>query len=175
VSLYGASVETGLHCLVSLVYPPHSGPPSTRELAEFQGVSPSYVAKLFTKLAKARLVTSVEGIQGGFLLAKDPAKISVWDVVSVLEPDKPLFRCREIRRDIVLFDQKPPRWATCGLCPIHTAMREAETAMRRSLENVTLADIANQVGDTVPKVFGEKRNLWFTERLLSRRESKTQK
>jgi len=172
VSLYGASVETGLHCLVSLVNPPDSGPPSTRELAEFQGVSPSYVAKLFTKLANAGLVTSAEGIKGGFWLTKDPAKISLWDVVSILEPDKPLFRCREIRRNFVLFDQKPPRWVTCGLCPIHAAMREAEKSMRQSLETVTLADIAAQVGN-VPKAFSEKRNAWFAERLSSRRESKT--
>lgn len=175
MSLYGASIETGLHCLVSLVNPPDSGPPSTRELAEFQGVSPSYVAKLFTKLAKAGLITSAEGIRGGFRIAKDPAQVSVWDVVSVLEPDKPLFRCREIRKDFVLFDQKPPRWATRGRCPIHTAMREAEKSMRRSLEAVTLADIANQVGNSVPTVFGEKRNVWFAERLSSRRDSKTQK
>jgi len=174
MSLYGASIETGLHCLVSLVNPPDSGPPSTRELAEFQGVSPSYVAKLFTKLAKAGLITSTEGIRGGFRLAKDPAKVSVWDVVSVLEPDKPLFRCREIRRDFVLFDQKPPRWITRGLCPIHAAMHEAEKSMRRSLEAVTLADIANQVGNSVPEGFSDKRNIWFAERLLSRRDSKTQ-
>ena len=172
MSLYGASVETGLHCLVTLVYPPESGPPSTRELAEFQGVSPSYVAKLFTKLAKAGLITSSEGIKGGFRLAKDPAEVSLWDVVSVLEPDKPLFRCREIRRDFVLFDQKPPRWATVGLCPIHAAMREAENSMRRSLEAVTLADIANQVDNSVPKTFADKSNVWFAERLSSRRESK---
>jgi len=175
VSLYGASVEIGLHCLVSLVYPPNSGAPSTRELAEFQGVSPSYVAKLFTKLAKAGLITSAEGIQGGFRLAKDPSKVSIWDVVNILEPDKPLFRCRDIRRDIVLFEQKPPRWATCGLCPIHATMRDAENSMRRSLEAVTLADIANQVGRSVPKVFGEKRNAWFATRLSSRRDLKTKK
>ena len=173
MSLYGASIETGLHCLVSLVNPPESGPPSTRELAEFQGVSPSYVAKLFTKLAKAGLVASSEGIQGGFRLTKDPAKVSVWDVVSALEPDKLLFRCREIRRDFVLFDQKPPRWATCGLCPIHAAMREAEKSMRRSLEAVTLADIGNQVGNSVPKQFCEKSSDWFAERRSSRRDSKT--
>jgi len=172
MSLYGASIETGLHCLVSLVNPPSSGPPSTRELAEFQGVSPSYVAKLFTKLAKAGLISSTEGIKGGFRLTKDPAKISVWDVVSILEPDKPLFRCREIRRDFILFEQKPPRWATCGLCPIHAAMREAENSMRDSLKAVTLADIANQVGNSVPKIFNKKSNDWFATRRSSRRDSK---
>ena len=173
MSLYGASVETGLHCIVSLVTPPDSGPPSTRELAEFQGLSPSYVAKLFTKLAKAGLVTSAEGIQGGFRLAKDPAEVSLWDVVNALEPNKPLFRCREIRRNFVLFGKRPPRWATCGLCPIHAAMREAEKHMRQSLERVTIADIANEVGTTVPKAFDEQANAWFADRLSARRDSRT--
>lgn len=153
------------------MYPPDSGPPSTRELAEFQGVSPSYV----TKLAKAGLITSAEGIYCGFCFVKNPAKVSVWDVVSVLEPDKPLFRCREIRRGIVLFDQKPPRWTTFGHCPIHAAMRDTKKSMRRSLETVALADIANQVGNSIPKVFSKKRNNWFAGRLFSRREPKTQK
>ena len=173
MSLYGASVETGLHCMVSLVDPPDSGPPSTRELAEFQGLSPSFVAKLFTKLAKAGLVTSAEGIQGGFQLARDPADVSLWDVVSALEPNKPLFRCREIRRNFILFKKKPPRWATCGLCPIHAAMRKAEKQMRLSLEAVTLADIAAEVGATVPQEFNDKANAWLAERRSSRRDSKT--
>jgi len=172
VSLYGASVETGLHCLVSLVNPPASGTPSTRELAEFQGVSPSYVAKLFTKLAKAGLIASAEGINGGFRLKKDPSKISLWEVINILEPNKPLFKCREIRQDFVLFDNKPPRWVKCGLCPIHAAMREAENSMRQSLENTFLTDIANQVGQNVPASFGKKRDEWFANRLSTRRDSK---
>ena len=173
MSLYGSCVEIGLHCILALVNPPDCGPPSTRELADFQGVSPSFVAKLFTKLAIAGLITSVEGIQGGFRFAQDPEKVSVWDVVRVLEPNKPLFQCREIRRDFVLFRQKPPRWATRGMCPIHAAMREAEKAMRQSLETITLADLAAQIGTTVPSSFSKQRNVWFAERQSSRRDSTT--
>ena len=36
--------------------------PSSKDMAEFQGISPSYVAKLFTQLQKAGIVQSVEGI-----------------------------------------------------------------------------------------------------------------
>jgi len=174
MSLYGASVETGLHCIVSLVDPPDGGPPSTRELAEFQGLSPSFVAKLFTKLAKAGLVTSAEGIQGGFRLARDPADITLWDVTSALEPNKPLFRCREIRRNFILFKKKPPRWATCGLCPIHAAMKAAEEQMRQSLQAITIADIATQVGETVPQEFNDQTNAWLAKRRSARRDSRTE-
>lgn len=172
MSLYGSSVEYGLHCLLSLVAPSAGKPPSSRELAEFQGVSPSYVAKLFTKLVQAGLVASGEGIQGGYQLARDPAAITVWDVVYALEGDKPLFQCREIRRDCVLFAGDPPGWATRGLCPIHAVMREAEVRMRDSLKTVTLADLAGQVSTSAPKTFVEQKNAWFTERQSSRRDSK---
>jgi len=56
MSLYGASVEYGLHCLLYLADPPEGVRPSSRDLAEFQGVSPAYIAKLFTQLEKAGLV-----------------------------------------------------------------------------------------------------------------------
>lgn len=172
MSLYGSSIEYGLHCILSLVGHPAGKPPSSKEMAEFQGVSPSYVAKLFTKLVQADLVISGEGINGGYRLARDPGRITVWDVVHALEGDKPLFECREIRRDCALFAGKPPRWATRGLCPIHAVMRESEVRMRDSLKAVTLADLAGQVSATAPKTFLEQRNAWFAERQSSRRHSK---
>lgn len=42
-----------------------------RDLAEFQGLSPSFVAELFTQFQMACLVTSTEGIKGGYRLARD--------------------------------------------------------------------------------------------------------
>lgn len=173
MSLYGSSVEYGLHCLSSLGSPTASSPPSSRELAEFQGVSPSYVAKLFTKLVKAGLVTSEEGIKGGYRLARDPNEITVWDVVHALEGDKPLFQCREIRRDCALFEGNPPRWATRGLCPIHAVMRKAECRMKDSLKAVTLANLAGQASATAPKTFADQVNAWFADRQSSRRDSGT--
>ena len=62
MSLYGAGVEYGLHCLLCLVDPPEGVRPSSRDLAEFQGVSPAYIAKLFTQLEKAGLVSASEGV-----------------------------------------------------------------------------------------------------------------
>lgn len=44
--------------------------------------------------------------------------------------------------------------------------------MRQSLEDITLAEIANQVGTGVPKSFSEQRDAWFADRQASRRESK---
>ena len=49
------SVEYGIHCLLWLV-DVECGQPSSRDLAELQGISPSFVAKIFPKLEKAGIV-----------------------------------------------------------------------------------------------------------------------
>ena len=54
MSLYGASVEYGLHCLLYLVDPPPGVTPSSRDLAEFQGISPSYVRQAVHATGKGR-------------------------------------------------------------------------------------------------------------------------
>ncbi len=57
MSHISAGVEYGLHCLLYLTEPAPGVPEaSVRDLAELQGVPIDYLAKLFTKLAKAGLV-----------------------------------------------------------------------------------------------------------------------
>ena len=85
MALYGASVEYGLHCLLHLVDVGDGVRPSSRDLAEFQGVSPTYVAKLFTQLEKAGLVKSIEGVGGGYGLGRPADEITVLDVVDALD------------------------------------------------------------------------------------------
>ena len=169
MSLYGTSVEYGLHCLLHLVDRPEGGQPSSKDLAEFQGISPSYVAKLFTQLEKAGIVRSAEGVRGGFRLARPADRITVLDVVDALEADKPLFQCREIRRNCILYGDTPPKSATQGLCGIHALMRDAERQMRQVLADQTLADLAAGVARKIPASLTRSTSEWFQERQSGRR------
>lgn len=93
VTHLGASVEYAIHCLLWLVG--REGQPlSSRELATLQGISPSFVAKIFPRLEKAQLVTAAEGVAGGYSLAREPAKITFLDIVDAVEGKKPLFDCQ---------------------------------------------------------------------------------
>ena len=88
-----AGLEYGLHCLLFLVDPRRDVPPaSARDLAELQGVSVEYVAKLFTKLQKADLVVATEGVGGGFRLAREAGSISVLDVVTAIDGEEAAVR-----------------------------------------------------------------------------------
>jgi len=168
MSHFGSGVEQALHCLLFLVVREGKGEQSARDLAEFQGVSTSFVAKLFTKLEKAGIVKSEEGVTGGFRLARPATEISVLKVVDVIEGAKPLFRCREVRKDCVLFGDDPPKWATRGLCAIHGVMIEAERSMRETLAGVSLNDLAERSSAKMPNTFLADAENWFEARQVER-------
>lgn len=169
MSFYGSSVEYGLHCLLHLVELFDQGQPSSRELAEFQGISPSYVAKLFTRLEKAGLVASTEGVGGGFRLARSPERITVLDVVDALEEDEPLFECRDIRDKCILYGNELPHPKRQSICSIHAVMIEAERRMRESLAGTTLASLAAEVRGKSSAGNRAVRMKWFRNRLAERR------
>jgi Rrf2 family protein len=173
MSLYGASIEYGVHCMLHLVNVPDDVWLSAKDVAEFQGVSAPYVAKLFTQLKDAGLLVSTEGKQGGFRLARPPAEISVLDVIDALETDKKLFDCKEVRALCVLHNGRPPSWATAGLCELHAAMRAAEQRMRTELAHVTLGSLVASVAHKIPHEFGLRTQEWFAERQHHRRTRAT--
>lgn len=162
-----SSVEYGLHCLLWLV-DPASGRPSSRDLAELQGISPSFVAKIFPKLEKAGIVQAAAGVRGGYRLAKPPGEISVLDVVDAIEGSKALFDCQEIRDRCAVFDDDAPSWATNGVCSIHAVMLRAEQAMRDSLARETLASLAAAVSRKAPKKFSIEVRDWLNGRANDR-------
>lgn len=161
------SVEYGLHCLLWLV-DPASGQPSSRDLAELQGISPSFVAKIFPRLEKAGIVQAAAGVRGGYRLARAPADITVLEIVDAIEGAKPLFDCVEIRDRCAVFDGDAPAWATAGVCEIHAVMLRAEQAMRESLARETLASIAATVERKAPKAFPIEVREWLHERTEGR-------
>lgn len=171
MSLYGAKVEYGLHCLLYLVDPPDGVRPSSRDLAEFQGVSSTLIAKIFTQLEKAGIVAAVEGVRGGYCLARSASSITVLDVADALEGEKALFQCREIRDRCILNDPDKAKPSQQGVCTIHAVMLEGERRMRTALAETSLDDIARTVAGKVPKSRVAARQQWFADRARSRRPS----
>ena len=143
------SVEYGIHCLLWLVSSGNQ-PLSSRDLAELQGISPSFLAKIFPKLEKAGLVMASEGVRGGYRLAKAPEDITFLDIVDAIEGDKPLFDCQEVRGRCAVFGQRPPSWATSGVCAVHAVMLRAEKAMRAGCSPRVCWLIAHHEDDPLP-------------------------
>ena len=84
------------------------------QIAAATHVPAGYLAKVMQMLSRANLVTSQRGLKGGFSLALDSRKLSVLDVVNVVDP---------IRR----FPECPLGLANHGrqLCPLHRQLDDA--------------------------------------------------
>jgi Rrf2 family protein len=160
------STEYGLHSLLWLVGTDR--PLSTRELADFQGLSPTFLAKIFPKLEKAGILRASEGVRGGYVIARKPEDISFLEVVDAIEGRKPLFDCQQIRGRCAVFGDNPPRWAMNGVCSVHAVMLRAEKAMRDTLNSQTLADLAQAVARKAPADFGDDVRNWMNGRIKSR-------
>jgi Rrf2 family protein len=66
-----------------------NGPPlTTQQIAETSHVPAGYLCKVLQLLGRSGLVQSQRGLHGGYLLAKDPADVSMLDVINAVDPIK---------------------------------------------------------------------------------------
>ena len=81
----GSQEEYGLRCLAQLARPSdREGLLRIQDIAEAEGLSHEYVAKLMRELRRGGLVTSTRGAAGGYRLAREAKDISVWQALGVL-------------------------------------------------------------------------------------------
>lgn len=138
----GDGVEQAIHSVTMLAGLSSSGVLSAAALAEFHGVSASYLLKHLQALSGAGIVQTLPGPKGGYRLARQPAKITLLDIVLAVEGSSPAFRCNEIRR-------RGPNPSSSSMltkpCSINAAMLRAEQAYRAELRRVSIADILSEV------------------------------
>ncbi|MCT4784393.1 MULTISPECIES: Rrf2 family transcriptional regulator [Exiguobacterium] len=103
------------------------------KLAEGQGVSPTYLSKILTKLVKSGMVISVSGANGGYKLKHEWEEISLLDVIKVIEGQSSL-------SDECL-NHNPN-------CLIRKAIETAEDKFLHKLNQTYLRDLANQINET---------------------------
>ena len=66
---------------------PGGEPVSIEYLSRTEGVPANFLAQILGELRTSRLVVSRRGIQGGFLLARPPADITLLDIIEAVEGD----------------------------------------------------------------------------------------
>ncbi len=154
----GNGVEITLHCTLMMAFLPAGSVLSAESLAEFHGVSQSYLLKHLRAAAAAGVLVSVPGPSGGYRLAKPAERISLLDVTQAIEGEGPSFRCTEIRQ------RGPcagPRSAYRAPCAIHAAMQRAEKAWRDSLGATSIADIAADMRRSLDPKVARKGSEWI--------------
>src|ERR1700689_4480435 len=69
------------------------------KVSRTEGNPKSFLAKIFQDLVKAGLIRSIRGAGGGFALVKDPAQVSVLEIIEAIEGKIVFQRCKQLKPD----------------------------------------------------------------------------
>jgi Rrf2 family protein len=121
-------------------------PPVKRdEIARAQKIPVKFLETILGELKHAGIVASQRGADGGYSMAKDPAEVTVADVIRVI--DGPLAHIRDTRPESLDY-----QGVAAPLKDVFVALR---VQMREVLEAVTLADlVARDLPDEVTSALG---------------------
>ena len=92
-----------------------------------------YLAKIFGLLVRGDLIIPVRGKHGGYRLARDPARITVLEIVEAVEGPVVLNFCQH----------DPPKCEQYD-CPMRPVWAELQQMIRGKLSSVTLADCVGE-------------------------------
>ena len=121
-------------------------PISTRTAAAEEHVPYQLACKLMQKLNNAKLVTSCMGPRGGFVLGTEPSKISLLDVVEVIQGPINMNRC-------LLSEDTCPKRTTCT---VRGKLAILQKNINGSLAAITLDELTHK-GPKNKKVRKTKR------------------
>ncbi|MFA6254740.1 MAG: Rrf2 family transcriptional regulator [Patescibacteria group bacterium] len=122
----------GLRAIIHLAKNYAQGPYSLAKMAKAEKISQAYLERLFSRLKKADLVLSSKGMAGGYQLARNPSKISVFSVIEALEGQISVFHCLGVNGRVF-----------CGVkaCPSAKVYQKVQKAITDSLKSMTLKDL----------------------------------
>jgi len=83
--MFSTKSEYGVRVMVELARRGGAQPVALAEIAEHEGLPLAYLEHLVARLRRAGLVESRRGAHGGYLLAREPAQITMAEVVEALE------------------------------------------------------------------------------------------
>ncbi len=106
------------------------------EIAESYGISRNHLVKVVHNLSSLGYIKTLRGRGGGMVLAMDPERINVGDVVRKTEPNFDLVEC---------FDKENNTCPIAPCCALIRGLKVARKAFLEVLDGFTLADaVANR-------------------------------
>jgi Rrf2 family protein len=125
--------DYGLMAMRHLAEHAHQGACSAKDVAESYGIPPEVLAKILQRLAKAGLLHSQHGINGGYTMARPAAEISAYEVIRAI--DGPLFitSCITVRGEC---DQTER-------CTIREPLRKVNQSIEEVLKNIKISEMSD--------------------------------
>lgn len=123
----------GVKAMVDLAINYGNEPVSIKSISERQHISEYYLEQLFAPLRKAKLIKSIRGAQGGYILNKSPEDITVLDIMEVLEGPIEISDCVEEENSC----------SNIGCCATRILWVRIKESLDEIMQSTTLKDMVD--------------------------------
>ena len=111
-------------------------PVSLSDIASRQNISLSYLEQLFSKLKNQKLIKSIRGPAGGYILEKNPREITVSNIIYAVDDQVKTLKCKK--------ESKKGCHGKTVKCITHNLWDDLEKHINEFFDNVSLNDLVNQ-------------------------------
>lgn len=105
-----------------------------RTIAENQHLPVAYLEQILARLRNAKIIASIRGAKGKFILAKDPETVTLADIVEAVEGPIAIAECEDV----------PYCHSNPSVCVLRKVYIGAGQALYNYLNSITLADLERQ-------------------------------
>lgn len=122
--------DYGLMATHYIAFHQHDGVVNAKRIAEDLGIPAELLAKILQRLAKRRLIRSVNGPKGGYVLAREPRKITVGEVLRAIEGPLSIVHCYQ-----------DTQCAQLDRCNIRRPVWMIQTSIEQLLDGLSLEEM----------------------------------
>ena len=122
--------DYGLMAIQYIAFHQHDGVVNAKRIAEDLGIPAELLAKILQRLAKRRLIRSVNGPKGGYVLAREPRKVMVGEVIRAIEGPLSIVSCYQ--------DTECPQ---LGRCNIRRPVWMIQLSISKLLDGLSLEEM----------------------------------
>lgn len=133
--------EFGLRFLIQLAKA-NGQEVSLAEIAEKEGVSLTYVRKIFGILRAGNLVKASKGVLGGYSLAKATSEINLMEVFEVLKTQTQDFSCNDFSGNLSIC----ANFSDCGVRPVISLLKRK---INNFLTEINLSQLVKEESSVV--------------------------
>lgn len=134
---FSTRARYGLRAMIELALRFNQGPVSVKTISEQQEISEAYLEQIMPVLTRRGLAKSLRGVQGGYLLTRDPSRIKVRDVIEAMEGPVVPVDC--------VSKEDPIECARYGKCVSRIVWERVRDVVEEALDSLTLQDLIDDL------------------------------
>ena len=146
--IFSRACEYAFQAVLYLASQPQDRPILQRDISRALQIPPHFLGKVLQMLSRSQLVISRKGKSGGFILARSPKDISLYDILEATDGAACLDGCILGFRECS--DEDP--------CPVHFQWKESKQILMGILKNRNAEELSREI-DTKLQAMEEQEKI----------------